>query len=143
MKLLNKLRKKTLPENKRATKDPKKVAAGKNLAEYNKIAKEALAREMKREEETSPKETETSQSKAWMPELSFTTVLSLVGIGFTAVDMFMRYYKNRVVDLSQVPNKATELPKEPPPSKITIKKETPTTKKGMLYILFILIYNVN
>ena len=55
---------------------------------------------MKREAETSPEEEQTSQSQAWMPELSFTTVLSLVGIGFTAVDMFMRYYKNRTVDLS-------------------------------------------
>ena len=31
-------------------KNPKKVEAGKKLAEYNKKAKEALAREMKREE---------------------------------------------------------------------------------------------
>ena len=39
------------PKNKKAVKekDPKKVAAGKKLAEYNKRAKEALAREMKRE----------------------------------------------------------------------------------------------
>ena len=42
------------PENKdtkKREKDPKKVAAGKKLAEYNKKAKEALAREMKRERE--------------------------------------------------------------------------------------------
>ena len=70
---------------------------------------------MKREAETSPEEEQMSQSKAWMPELSFTTVLSLVGIGFTAVDMFMRYYKNRTVDLSQVPTKAPEPYNEPPP----------------------------
>ena len=41
-----------VPENtdtKKKDKDPKKVAAGKKLAEYNKKAKEALAREMKRE----------------------------------------------------------------------------------------------
>ena len=38
--------------SKKREKDPKKVAAGKKLAEYNKKAKEALAREMKREEET-------------------------------------------------------------------------------------------
>ena len=44
------------PENKdtkKREKDPKKVAAGKKLAEYNKKAKDALAREMKRED---PKE---------------------------------------------------------------------------------------
>ena len=96
-------------------KDPKKVAAGKKLAEYNKKAKEALAREMKREEQNENTESEYNQentnneSKAWLPELSFTTVLSIVGIGFTAFDMFMRYrqirgedYKNRIPDLSIV-----------------------------------------
>ena len=84
-------------------KDPKKVAAGKKLAEYNKKAKEALAREMKREEKIKREEqnenTESeynqekpnNEAKAWLPELSFTTVLSIVGIGFTAFDMFMRY----------------------------------------------------
>ena len=114
---------------KKKEKDPKKVAAGKKLAEYNKRAKEALAREtareMKREAETNQKETinAESESKAWIPELSFTTVLSIVGIGFTAVDMFMRYYKNR-----NVPTK------EPPPSNIPIPQTTtqPTPKIGML-----------
>ena len=46
------------PENKdtkKREKDPKKVAAGKKLAEYNKKAKEALAREMKREEKMKQK----------------------------------------------------------------------------------------
>ena len=135
-----------LPEKKSVAKekDPKKVAAGKKLAEYNRKAKEALAREMKREAEMSPGETTqaekqgssllaTPQSQAWIPELSFTTVLSLVGIGFTAVDMFMRYYKNRVVDLSQVPTHVPESFKEPPPSKIPIPQATKSTPKiGML-----------
>jgi len=79
-------------------KDPKKVAAGKKLAEYNRKAKEALAREMKREAETPPEEPTdggTNESRAWIPELSFTTVLSLVGIGFTALDMYMRFYKKK------------------------------------------------
>ena len=80
------------PENKdtkKREKDPKKVAAGKKLAEYNKKAKEALAREMKNEEQ--PKTSENGESKSWLPELSFTTVLSVVGLGFTAFDLFMRY----------------------------------------------------
>ena len=67
------------------------------------------------EEENENKNTE-SEPKAWIPELSFTTVLSIVGIGFTAFDMFMRYYKNtdeeRIPDLSQVP---TNVQKIPPP----------------------------
>ena len=120
--------------SKNKVKDPKKVAAGKKLAEYNKKAKEALVREtlraaeqMKREEtlraaeqkikrEEYQNENTESESKAWLPELSFTTVLSIVGIGFTAFDMFMRYRqirrtnssekednKNRIPDLTQVP----------------------------------------
>ena len=77
-------------------KNPKKVEAGKKLAEYNKKAKEALAREMKREKEQEEIKNEEnsnqdSEPKAWLPELSFTTVLSIIGIGFTAFDMFMRY----------------------------------------------------
>ena len=101
------------PENKdtkKREKDPKKVAAGKKLAEYNKKAKEALAREMKREEAEQNENTYRRESKSWLPELSFTTVLSVVGLGFTAFDLFMRYrekaidgYKNRIPDLAQVP----------------------------------------
>ena len=122
-------------KNKKAAKekDPKKVAAGKKLAEYNRRAKEALARETARETKreealaTNPEET----TKAWIPELSFTTVLSIVGIGFTAVDMFMRYYKNR-----KPPN--TNIPTQPPPSQTTTQPPPPQTttqptpKIGML-----------
>ena len=38
-------------ESVKKEKDPKKVAAGKKLAEYNKRAKEALKEKMKREAE--------------------------------------------------------------------------------------------
>ena len=44
-------------------KDPKKVAAGKKLAEYNKRAKEALKEKMKREAEKE-EEREGSHSRA-------------------------------------------------------------------------------
>ena len=53
------------------TKDPKKVAAGKKLAELNKKAKDALAREMKREADPEDK---------WLPELSFSTVLTVLQV---------------------------------------------------------------
>ena len=89
-------------EPKKRVKDPKKVAAGKKLAEYNKKAKEALARETLRAEEQIKREKEQDEiknreengeenGKAWIPELSFTTVLSVIGIGFTAIDLYMRY----------------------------------------------------
>ena len=74
------------PVNKLKTKDPKKVAAGKKLAELNKKAKDALAREMKREAYPEDK---------WLPELSFSTVLTVVGIGLTATDLFFRFYRSK------------------------------------------------
>ena len=61
-----------------------------------------------------------------MPELSFATVLSVVGLGFTAIDLFMRY-KNRTAEV--VPTNAPEPYKEPPPSKINEKKNP---QMGML-----------
>ena len=127
---------KEVNSSKNKEKDPKKVAAGKKLAEYNKKAKEALAREMKREETLRAAEqnentySESNQAKpsreakSWIPELSFTTVLSVVGLGFTAFDLFMRYrekardghteYKNRIPDLSQVPQPITSQPTDRP-----------------------------
>ena len=130
--------KEEVSSSKKREKDPKKVAAGKKLAEYNKKAKEALAREMKREEtlraaeqkikrEEDQNENTESESKAWIPELSFTTVLSIVGIGFTAFDMFMRYRQNRIPTTSQVPTNIS-------PKNITTQpSQTPQPlKMGML-----------
>ena len=106
-------------------KDPKKVAAGKRLAEYNKRAKEALKEKMKREAEkaTEPEERETGESQnsknltaeGWIPEISFTTAISLVGFGLAAINMFMSYRKDTKVD----PPPAIERPQQ---SKIPIPK---------------------
>ena len=70
-------------------KDPKKVAAGKKLAEKNRQAKAALEREIKRE--IAEKETENENSAGWLPEMSFQTVLSLVGVAFTAFELYQRF----------------------------------------------------
>ena len=70
-------------------KDPKKVAAGKKLAEKNRKAKEALEREIKRE--IAEKEKENENSAVWLPEMSFQTVLTIVGIAFTAFEMNHRF----------------------------------------------------
>ena len=67
-------------------KDPKKVAAGKKLAEKNKQAKAALEREIKRE--IAEKEKENENSAGWLPEMSFQTVLSIVGVAFSAFEMY-------------------------------------------------------
>ena len=105
-----------IQESVKKEKDPKKVAAGKKLAEHNRRAKEALKREMQREAEEE-EERETGESQAWFPELSFTTVVSLVGIGLTAINMFMSYNKR-----SDPPPRLPEPPPRPQPSKIPLPK---------------------
>ena len=70
-------------------KDPKKVAAGKKLAEKNRQAKTALEREIKRE--IAEKEKENKNSAGWLPEMSFQTVLAIVGVAFSAFEMYHRF----------------------------------------------------
>ena len=72
-------------------KDPKKVAAGKKLAEKNRQAKAALEREVKREREIAEREQENENSPGWLPEMSFQTVLSIIGIAFTAFELYQRF----------------------------------------------------
>ena len=71
-------------------KDPKKVAAGKKLAEKNRQAKAALEREIKRE--IAEKEKENENSAGWLPEMSFQTVLTIVGVAFSAFEMYKRFH---------------------------------------------------
>ena len=70
-------------------KDPKKVAAGKKLAEKNRQAKAALEREIKRE--IAEKEKENENSEGWLPEMSFQTVLSIVGVAFSAFELYKHF----------------------------------------------------
>ena len=72
-------------------KDPKKVAAGKKLAKKNRQAKAALEREVKREREIAEREQENENSAGWFPEMTFQTVLSIVGIAFTAFELYQRF----------------------------------------------------
>ena len=108
-------------------KDPKKVAAGKRLAEYNKRAKEVLKEKMRREAEKSQEEEretgESAISEVWIPEISFTTAISLVGIGLTAINMFMSYRKD---DPPQV-----RLPESPPVIERPQPSKIPVPKMGM------------
>ena len=73
------------PETITPQKDPKKVAAGKKLAEYHKKAKMALEAE-----KNNSTEEETTAGKSWVPEISPGTVIALVGISLTAFDLYMR-----------------------------------------------------
>ena len=79
-------------------KDPKRVAAGKKLAESNKRMREEHAKykalEARRVAE-SPAETETEGNDSgdgndWFPKLTLTNVISLVGIGLTVYNIYVR-----------------------------------------------------
>ena len=70
-------------------KDPKKVAAGKKLAEKNRQAKAALEREIKRE--IAEKEKENENSAGWFPEMSFQTVLLIVGVAFSVFELYKHF----------------------------------------------------
>ena len=72
-------------------KGPKKVAAGKKLAEKNRKAKAALEREIKRERGIAEKEQENENSAGWLQEMSFRAVLSIVGVAFTAFELYQRF----------------------------------------------------
>ena len=121
-------------------KDPKKVAAGKKLAEYNRRAKEALKEKMKRDaEKEEERETGERHSKdlegGWIPEISFTTAISLVGIGLTAINMFMSYRKDTKVlsrdeSLSEPPTYDRQV-KPPPVIERPQQSKIPVPKMGM------------
>ena len=91
-------------------KDPKKVAAGKKLAEKNRQAKAALEREIKRE--IAEKEKESENSAGWLPEMSFQTVLTIVGIAFTAFEMYHRFRPKASSGSAQSPISPREEPKQ-------------------------------
>ena len=90
-------------------KDPKKVAAGKKLAEKNRQAKAALEREIKRE--IAEREQENENSAGWLPEMSFQTVLSLVGVAFTAFELYQRFRPKSSSGSAQSPISSREEPK--------------------------------
>ena len=109
-------------------KDPKKVAAGKKLAEKNRQAKAALEREVKREREIAEKEQENENSPGWLPEMSFQTVLSIVGIVFTAIELYQRF---RQKDSSRGGiNTGGEAAVQSPISPITEQKQSGAVTSG-------------
>ena len=103
-------------------KDPKKVAAGKKLAEKNRKAKEALEREVKREREIAEKEKENENSAGWLPEMSFQTVLTIVGIAFSAFEMYKRFRPKS----SSGSDKNTISPREEPKHSVVGTSQAPT-----------------
>ena len=91
-------------------KDPKKVAAGKKLAEKSRQAKALLEREIKRE--IAEKEKENENSAGWLPEMSFQNVLSIVGVAFSAFEMYKRFRPKSSSGSAQSPISSREEPKQ-------------------------------
>ena len=49
------------------------------------------------------KEQKNENSPGWLPEMSFQTVLSIVGIVFTAIELYQRFRpKKTVLEVSKV-----------------------------------------
>ena len=105
------------PEKVEKIKDPKKVAAGKRLAEYHKKAKKAL--------ESAPTET------TWMPDISLTTALSLVGITLTAVDLYFRWRKTNNGSSPDVKDGRGFEPPEIKKSKVPTSNSSEVKRMGM------------
>ena len=106
-------------------KDPKKVAAGKKLAEKNRQAKAALEREIKRE--IAEKEQQDENSAGWLPEMSFQTVLSIVGVAFSAFEMYKRFRPKVSSGSAQSPISPREEPKQSD-SEAGVKLRAPTSE---------------
>jgi len=75
-------------------KDPKKIAAGKRLALVNKKSKQALKEEQ--------------DNSSWIPDISFSTVVGIVGIGLTAVDLYYRFKPTEKYEPKLEPKSKTE-----------------------------------
>ena len=75
-------------------KDPKRVAAGKKLAESNRRMREEHARfkalEAQRTSEAPPETEPDTNGSEWLSKLSLTNVISLVGIGLAVFNIYMR-----------------------------------------------------
>ena len=65
-------------------KNPKRVEAGKRLAMHHKMVKENQKKEKLRNDGV--EESNTTKT-SWMPEMSLTTGLTLVGLTLTAADL--------------------------------------------------------
>ena len=109
-------------------KDPKKVAAGKKLAEKNRQGKAALEREVKREREMAEKEQENENSAGWLPEMSFQTVLSIVGMTFTAFELYQRFrQKDSSVSVQSPIYSITAEPRAEPKQSVAGRSGAPTS----------------
>ena len=122
------------PPKTKPAKNPGRVASGKRLAERNRLAREALARETLRAEaeakakaaEPSPTKTEDSASDVTVDSSSSSSSLSLgaiLGIGGLIVTAANVYYQREAImaRLKPAPPPPEPTP-EPAPSRIPVKR---------------------
>ena len=111
------------PPKTKPAKNPGRVASGKRLAERNRLAREALARETEakaKATEPAPTKTEDSASDSSSSSLSLGAVL---GIGSLIVGVGSLYYQRESImaRLNPAPPPPEPTP-EPAPSRIPVKR---------------------
>ena len=111
------------PPKTKPAKNPGRVASGKRLAERNRLAREALARETEakaKAAEPAPTKTEDSASDSSSSSLSLGTIL---GIGTLIVGAASVYYQRESImaRLKPAPPPPEPAP-EPAPSRIPVKR---------------------
>ena len=120
------------PPKTKPAKNPGRVASGKRLAERNRLAREALARETLRAEaeakakaaESSPTKTEDSASDVTVDSSSL-SLGAMLGIGTLIVGVGSLYYQREAI-MARLkpahPPPEPAKPAEPAPSRIPIKR---------------------
>ena len=122
------------PPKTKPAKNPGRVASGKRLAERNRLAREALARETLRAEaeakakaaEPSPTKTEDSASDVTVDSSSSSLSLgAMLGIGTLIVGVGSLYYQREAI-MARLkpahPPPEPAKPAEPAPSRIPVKR---------------------
>ena len=94
----------TTPPEKIKVKDPKKIAAGKKLAAYNKKAK---AKQKLIQDEEVVEEDNSEKNYAW-PEIGITSLIAIVGLGLSGIDLFFRYKNQYQKEDSENKNENSE-----------------------------------
>ena len=119
------------PESVVKIKNPKRVAAGIRLAAYHKKAKNDLKKEKLKVDTIDvgdDVEENNTTKTSWMPEMSLTTGLTLVGITLTGIDLYMRYKSSEKPKIHQP---IREIEHEDPPARISIKATKSNKLIGM------------
>ena len=123
------------PEPTVKIKNPKRVEAGRRLAAYHQKAKNDLKNEKLKYDSVDAEdgvEENNTHKTGWMPELSLTTGLTLVGITLTAVDLYMRYKNTGATSVAAKTYKPIrEVEYEDPPVRISTKVTKSSKLIGM------------